>query len=234
MGGIEYSHATTNGKIYASAIYNQEVYTTLMDADTVPWAKVNIMGRINYTHLNKYVAEFAYSYSGTDNYAPGKRFGFFPAISGAWIMSNEGFLANNKAINFLKLRASTGLVGNDQIGSLARFMYVENYGSPNGSYRVGTGLNTTAATIERLQFANPDATWEKAYKTNFGIDAQLFNKLSLSVDYYFENRKDIFVDPTNYLSALIGGRYNYANLGSAKSSGFELELTFKDKIGALV
>jgi len=231
LGGAEYSHATTNGKIYASAIYNQEKYTTLIDADTVPWAKVNIFGRLNYTHLNKYVAEFAYSYSGTDNYAPDKRFGFFPAVSGAWIVSNEDFLANNKTFNFLKLRASTGLIGNDQIGSLARFMYIESYGSPNGSYRVGTGLNTSANTIERLQFANLDATWEKAYKTNVGIDAQLFNKLSLSVDYFIENRKDIFVDPSNYLSALIGGRYNYANLGLAKNTGLELELMYKDKIG---
>ena len=233
LAGVEYSHTTTNGKIYASVNYNQEVYTTKLDADTVPWAEVNIMGRVNYIHNNKYVAEFDYSYSGIDNYAPGKRFGFFPAISGAWIMSKENFLANNKIINFLKLRASTGIVGNDQIGSLNRFMYAESYGSPNGWYRVGTGLSTSTSTIESLQLANVNATWEKAYKTNFGIDAQLFDKLNITADYYFENRNDIFVDPTNYLSALIGGRYNYINLGQAKSSGFELELMYKDKIGAL-
>ncbi len=233
VAGGEYSKTLNNGKLYASAMYNQEVYTSDLVADTVPWAKENIFGRINYTHAKKYVAEFAYSYSGTDNYKPGNRFGFFPTVSGAWIVSNEEFLAHNKVVTFLKLRASTGLLGNDQIGTLARFMFIENYGSPNGSYRLGTGLNTSANTRERLQFDNPNSTWEKAYKTNFGIDAQLFDRLSMSVDYYFENRKDIYVNPSNYLSVLIGGRYNYANLGKSKNSGIDLELLFNDKVGAL-
>jgi TonB-linked SusC/RagA family outer membrane protein len=231
--GAEYSKTLNNGELYASTMYNQEVYTSELVADTVPWAKVNILGRVNYTHAKKYVAEFAYSYSGTDNYKPGNRFGFFPTVSGAWIISNEDFLINNKVISFLKVRASTGLLGNDQIGTLARFMFIESYGSPNGSYRLGNGLATAATTRERLQFGNPNTTWEKAYKTNFGIDAQLFNRLSISADYYFENRKDIFVNPSNYLSVLIGGRYNYANLGTSKNSGIDLELLYNDKIADL-
>lgn len=235
LGGLEYNKSLTNGSLYASAIYSAEVYNTVytLDFDDFSRAKINMFGRVNYMHKNKYIAEFGYSYSGTENYVPGKRFGFFPAISGAWIMSNEDFMNNKRKINFLKVRASYGMVGNDGLGSLPRFMFHEYYGSPSGAYRIGNLLNSSESTYEIIRFANPDATWEKAYKTNIGVDVEFYNKLSLSADYFHEKRKDIFVDPENNLSAVIGGRYNFLNQGEAKNSGAELELFYKDKIGSL-
>jgi TonB-linked SusC/RagA family outer membrane protein len=179
--------------------------------------------------MNKYIAEVNLSYSGSDNYAPGKRYGLFPAISGAWIVSNESFLSSSAVVNFLKLRASYGVVGNNRIGSLGRWPFFEYYTGVNGNYRIGgSTLNVNETTLEPTSVPNPDATWEKAYKTNLGIDAQLFNKLSLSADYFFETREDIFVNPSNYLSVLIGSRYSYLNLGSAKNSGYEVELTYSN------
>jgi TonB-linked SusC/RagA family outer membrane protein len=231
IAGLEYSHETKNGKLYASGMYLRQLYTTTFTISNVPWAKENFNGRVNYNHLGKYVAEFGYSYSGTDNYAPGNRFGFFPSLSAAWILSGEDILKGNKAIGLLKLRASSGLVGNDQIGTLPRFMFQENYGSPSGNYYVGNTLSTTSTTRELSSKSNPDATWEKAYKTNFGIDAEFFGKLNFSADYFFEKRTDIFVDPANNLSVVIGSRYNYMNEGSAKNSGAEIELMYKDRIG---
>jgi TonB-linked SusC/RagA family outer membrane protein len=232
LGGAEYNKDLGNGVLYASAIYQRELYTTSYLLNQVPWAKINLFGRVNYSHMNKYIAEFGYSYSGTDNYAPESRFGFFPSVSAAWIISNENFLQESSRVNFLKIRASYGLVGNDRIGSLRRFMFNEYYGSPLGGYRLGNSLTTTQGTYESTALVNMDATWEKAYKANIGVDAQLFNKLSFSADYFFENREDIFVDPGNNLSVLIGGRYNQLNLGSAKNSGVEFEMNFQDNLGA--
>jgi TonB-linked SusC/RagA family outer membrane protein len=232
LAGLEYNQDTKNGKLYASAIYLRELYTTKLVEDTVPWAKINLMGRVNYTHKDKYIAEFGYSYSGTDNYAPGSKFGFFPSLSAAWVMSKESFLENNKNIDFLKFRASTGIVGNDQIGTtVPRFIFIESYGSPSGGVRLGNQLGTQDPTREMNRFANPDVTWEKAHKTNIGLDAQLFGKLSISADYFFEKRTDILVDPANNLSVVLGGRYNNQNSGSAKNSGTELEMMYQDKVG---
>jgi TonB-linked SusC/RagA family outer membrane protein len=233
LGGLEYNLETSNGQLHASAIYLRELYTVSLDESNVPMAKINLMGRVNYSLQGKYVAEFGYSYSGTDNYAAESRFGFFPSVSAAWVLSNESFLSGNQNINFLKLRASAGLVGNDQIGDLPRFMFLEPFGSPSGGFRIGDQLGTNAATREMVRFANPDATWEKAQKANIGLDAQLFNKLSVSADYFMEKRSDIFVDPANNLSVIIGGRYNYLNLGLAKNSGAEIEMMYQDKAGAL-
>lgn len=230
--GMEYSAKTSGGKIYASANYLQDLYTTTFTAENVPWAKINFMGRLNYTHNEKYIAEFGYSWSGTDNYAPGNKFGFFPTFSAAWVLSNESFLSANNAINFLKLRVSSGLLGNNQLGNLPRFMFLEPYGSPSGSYYIGNELGTTMTTRERSRLANPDATWEKAHKTNIGLDGELFDKISLSADYFFEKRSDIFVNPDNNMSVVIGGRFTYLNQGSAKNSGAELELMYQDRVGS--
>jgi TonB-linked SusC/RagA family outer membrane protein len=226
LGGLEFTREIGNGVLYASAIYNRTLYRTEYASNNVPYAKINFMGRVNYNHQNKYIGEFGYSYSGSDNYAPGKRFGFFPSISGAWVLSNEDFMANASFINFLKIRASYGMLGNNRIGDLERFPYFEYYGSPQGSHRVGNLLSTSIGSFERSAYPNADATWEKAFKTNIGVETQLFNGLSLSADYFTETREDIFVDPSNYLSVLIGSRYNYLNLGSAKNHGAEVQLMY--------
>lgn len=231
LGGVEYARTIGNGELYASMILQRELYTTSYVLSEVPWAKVNLFGRVNYVHDNKYIAEFGYSYSGTDNYSPGSRFGFFPSVSAAWIASNESFLSGSSLVNFLKLRGSFGMVGNDRIDDLRRFMFKEYYGSPSGAFRMGNTLSSNQGTFESTALANEDATWEKAYKANIGLDAVLFNDLSLSVDYFNEKRTDIFVDPANNLSVVIGGRYNYLNLGSAKNSGFETELMYKSSAG---
>lgn len=233
VGGLEYNRTLNNGKLFASANYLQEVYTTTLSASNVPMAMINIMGRVNYMHKEKYVAEFGYSYSGTDNYGPGSRFGFFPSFSAAWLLSSEEFMKSSELVNLLKLRVSSGMVGNNQIGDLPRFMFLEPYGSVLGGYPIGIGLENSMATIENIRMANPGATWEKGHKTNIGVDAKLFDKISLSADYFFEKRRDIFIDPENNLSVLIGGRYTYLNLGSAKNSGTEIELLFNDNIGDL-
>lgn len=233
LGGVEFNREIGPGVLYASAMYHRTLLRTEYASNNVPYAQINFMGRINYNLRNTYIAEFGYSYSGSDNYAPDNRFGFFPTISGAWVLSNEDFLAGNSAINFLKLRASYGMIGNNRIGNLERFPYFEYYGSPQGAHRIGNGLTTSSGTFERFAYPNFDATWEKAYKTNIGFDAQVFNHLSVSADYFMETREDIFVDPSNYLSVLIGSRYNYLNLGSAKSNGAELELMYHNKSGSL-
>lgn len=231
--GAEFQRKIGEGTLYASAIYSQELYKTDYSGNNVPFAKVNMMGRVNYSYKDKYIAEFGYSYAGSDNYAPGKRKGFFPAISGAWILSNESFLSGSDMINFLKVRASYGLTGNNRIGSLDRFPFYEYYSSAMGSYRIGNTLGTAAGTFEKTSYPNKDATWEKAYKANFGVDATILKNLSISADYFFENREDILVDPSDNISFLIGSRYTYINEGSAKNNGAEVQLTYSKTGGEL-
>lgn len=231
--GLEFNRIFGKSVVHLSTMYSRSLLTTTFDASNVPYARINLMGRANYNYNGKYIGEFGYSYSGSDNYSPGKRFGFFPAISGAWVISKENFFPVTESVDFLKIRASYGMVGNNNIGSLERFPYFEYYTSPNGSYRTGNNLGTNQATFEIAAYPNENSTWEKAYKTNIGVDAQLFSKLSFSADYFSENREGILVNPSNFVSMAIGSRFDYLNMGVAKNHGFELEMTYSDRTSTM-
>jgi TonB-linked SusC/RagA family outer membrane protein len=231
--GLEFNRTFGKSGVHLSTMYSRSLYTTTFAASNVPYARINLMGRANYNYDGKYIGEFGYSYSGSDNYAPGKRFGFFPSISGAWVISKESFFPASGAVDFLKIRASYGMVGNNNIGSLERFPYFEYYTSPNGSYRTGNNLGTNQTTYEIAAYPNENSSWEKAYKTNIGVDAQLFSKLSLSADYFSENREGILVNPSNFISMTIGSRFDYLNMGIAKNHGFELEMTYSDRTSVM-
>jgi TonB-linked SusC/RagA family outer membrane protein len=230
LAGLEYQKQKGQHTIYASAIYFQESYKA--DGDELPFAKQRIMGRISYNYNSKYFAEFGYSYSGSENFPKGNRFGFFPSFSAGWMLSKEKFMANSTSINLLKIRGSFGLLGNDNVGNSSRFIFNQFYAG-SGNYLLGNNLGINAPTFTQGNLANRDVTWEKAYRTNIGLDALLFKKLSVSVDYFFENRNDIFLNPSSYIPALMGATFNNVNKGKTKSSGGELELTYNGKLGAV-
>src|SRR5690606_33859156 len=128
---------------------------------------VGIGGRFTFTNRNKYIGEFSFGYYGSENFPEGKRFGFFPAVSLGWILSNEGFINDNGLIGFLKLRTSYGLTGHDNIGG-QRFAYYHDYISGPG-YFFGTGNSSFGGIMEGV-LANRDVTWEKDKKFNIGFD----------------------------------------------------------------
>ena len=197
----------------------------------------NISGRVNYSYKNRYVAELGFSYFGVDSYAPGNRWGFYPAISGAWIVSNETFLKDSKAINFLKLRASLGKTGgadadNSPQGQNGRYLYQQYYAATSpagGSLYLGDGTPVYQNLLAPLYTANPNIFAEKSIKYNIGFDANFFKKLELTMDVFMDKRSDI-VTYDNSVPGTWGINTIIKNLGKVTNKGFEISSVFNDKI----
>lgn len=230
-GGFNYERKFNDHNFSGMLMYQQDKYTIL--GNQSPFAMQNLMGRFNYNYKEKYFGEVVASYSGIESYGPGKRFGFFPAISGGWLIHKEDFWKQNPTINYLKLRASVGLVGNDK-GS-PRFNYNQYWGTAtNQFYYFGTGITPYNALVQ-LGTANPNLTWETGLVYNVGINATAFNhKLDFSADVFREMRSDILVDMDNGLPA-IGGVQASAleNRGKVLNYGTEIATTYSDKAGNL-
>jgi TonB-linked SusC/RagA family outer membrane protein len=204
--------------------------TQLVKGGEIPYVSQGVVARLTYAYKNTYFAEFNAGYNGTDNFAKGKRYGFFPAVSAGWIVSKEAFLRNNRVIDFLKLRASYGLTGNDQLSG-RRWLFVSEY--QNGTaYNYGDPLVAIAGTKEG-PMANADVTWEKAHKLNIGLEVKLWKELlGITIDLFREKRDDILIT-RGTVPAIIGvtpGNMPPANMGSVVNRGFEIELVHKGTI----
>lgn len=200
----------------------------------------NFNGRFNYNYDNRYVAELAFSYFGIDAYAPDNRWGFYPAVSGAWILSNEEFLEESKVFTLLKLRASVGTTGGsdtsvtENLGSFSsngRYLYQSyNSGSSIGAFYTGNGTPTWQNTLAPLFIANEDVFAEKSLKYNVGLEFGLFEKLNTTIDVFLDKRSDILT-LDNSIPGYYGNNYYYSNIGKMTNKGFELTTRFSDKIG---
>ncbi len=236
---IEYGRTFNKHNVGALLLYNAQQYRSPGLAFHVPKGVVGFAGRATYSYDNRYFFEFNAGYNGSENFPEGKRFGFFPAYSAGWIVTNEKFFPKNNILTFLKLRASYGEVGNDQVGG-SRFLYLPNAweyyeGSNNGGwfgYTDGSSVNPVyykGAMESRL--GNPDVTWERAKKTNIGIDANFFrDRLSVVAEYFNEDRSDIL---WNYgtVPSYIGATPPMANIGRVNNHGYEIQVTWSHSIG---
>ncbi len=211
--------------------------------DAPPKASQGLVSRITYNYDRRYFLEFNAAYNGSENFAPGRQYGFFPAVSAGWTLSNEKFLANVPWLNNLKLRGSYGLVGNDKLN--VRFLFLDNYGVQTGgsvaTYSkpgngVRFGLPTSAVTYDvvvQSSFGNPEVTWETGTKRNIGIEGSFFNKaLSITVDLFDERRKNILTDRSSGL-AMYGQKYPALNIGEVYNKGYEIELNYQGKLGQI-
>lgn len=234
--GIDYDRTFGDHKVTALVLYNQSKYWSPSLAYYVPNAYQGLVGRVTYEYASRYLLEFNMGYNGTENFAKGKRFGFFPAFSAGWIVSEEPWIPKNKVLTYLKIRASYGEVGNDRIGG-DRFLYLpSSYGTADDSalYRynfgVATNPNSSLAVIEN-KIGNPDLTWEKARKTNVGLDFNMFSgKLSVQSDFFYEYRDNILANRSTE-PVIIGAKLPAYNLGSMRNAGFEVDATWRDRIG---
>ena len=190
-----------------------------------PYATEGIVGRFTYDYNKRYLAEINAGFNGSENFAPGKRYGFFPAFALGWIVTNEPFMRNSgfrKVVNSLKVRGSLGWVGNDKIGS-DRFIYLQQYEETGGAM-FGTGDNWFQG-IRQGTIANKNVQWEVARKQNIGFESDWFNGLfGLNFDYFFEYRDKILTTISNTSPSYIGATFSAANIGIVKNEGFELEL----------
>ena len=186
-----------------------------------------LVGRFTYSYDDRYLFEFNAGYNGSENFVEGSRFGFFPAFSIGWRVTQEDFMASTQDwLNNLKIRGTYGQVGNDNYAG-QRFLYLENW-TQGSRYVFGT---TTATTITEGSYPNFNVTWERAVKYNLGIEFGLFNDLlDGNVDLFSETRDNIL---TEYLRKplWIGITSAAGNLGRTRNSGFEVELSHSKTIG---
>lgn len=226
---LNYDRKMGNNGLAAQLVYHQDVYRP--GGNNVPFANQNIAGRVNYHIRNTYIVELGMSYSGSESFPAGNRFGFFPSLSAAWIASNESFLSGSKTITFLKARASAGLLGNDRTNG-SRFAYDQYYFFDGSGYSFGKNNNWWGAVVEGA-LGNPGITWEKAMKYNIGVDATFFNRLDVNLELFHENRKDILATADATVPGYVGVAMPLENLGQVKNKGFELSATYTGKTGDL-
>ena len=180
-------------------------------------------GFLSYRYNDTYLVDISMAYQGSEQYPSNKRYGFFPAVSAGWILSNEKFLESAGFIDFLKIRGSYGLTGNQ----------VSTYFDYLGSFTTGSGyyFGVTPALVGgwyENRIANPVLTWEKCYKANAGIDLALAgNRITASFDYFNEHNNDILI--SNSITSMYGASVNTPD-GEFKNKGYEIQAGWNDKI----
>lgn len=214
-------------EVSALVLYNQSRDYYPKSYSYIPRSYVGVVGRVTYGYKHKYLFDINAGYNGSENFAPGStRFGLFPSASLAWVISEEGFMKNQSAITFLKLRASIGKVGNDR--GTSRFMYMQSVWNPNNSYNFGVNNPNSLPGYTSGTPGNSDVTWETSVKSDFGLELKMFrDRLSLTGDYFYEKRTGILISP-NSTPSIIATSLPNLNLGKVDNHGFEVSLGWSD------
>lgn len=240
-----YNRKFGNHNVSGLLLYNQNkrYYPKMMPY--LPTAYVGLVGRATYDYKSRYMAEFNIGYNGSENFSPDKRFGTFPAVSLGYILSEESFMKNQKVFDFLKLRASIGLVGNDNMQN-NRYLYLpdsydvdkskieDSWKNNMWGYNFGYANDVLIKGAIENRLGNPNVTWETALKQNYGIDMNfLDNRMKVKAEYFRENRKDILIARQTIpgLTALSPKLLPVVNMGEVQNQGYEVELDWNDKVG---
>lgn len=229
---LDYNRSFDDHHVNGMALWNLDQYDNNVPGSdliqSLPRRKMGIAGRLSYDYAHRYMIEVNAGYNGSENFAAGNRWGFFPSIAIGWNLAQEEFFKPiTHIISNLKFRGSYGLVGNDQItqdGSLVRFIYLSDINLQNtADFTTGYGNNKVSykgPTYNRYQ--NNAITWEVGEKLNIGMDLQLFNDVNFTIDGFREIRRDIFQQKNsipNYLGT--AGTVVYGNLAKVKNWGFD-------------
>ena len=197
---------------------------------SLPYRNVGLAGRLTYAYGDRYFIEGNFGYNGSERFAENERFGFFPSIGTGYLISNENFWKPlKKTISKLKFKATYGLVGNDEIGRPEdRFFFLSEVDLNNGGRGMsfGTDFKYSRNGISIRRYEDPNITWEKAYKQNYGIEIGLFDKIEIMADYFRENRKGILqrretVPVTMGLQAA-----PQSNIGESFGSGIDVSVDY--------
>ena len=219
--------STYNGAYTSAGTLN----TSNSTATPVEGGILSYLGRVNYNYDSKYLLQFLFRSDASTKFAPENYWGFFPSVSAGWVISKEKWFDNIRWVNYLKLRASIGTTGKNDIQPWKwrqLYSYAADKGmgfGSNGGVLVG-GLTPDATP-------NPNITWDQSIKQNFGIDASFFrNRLSVSIDQYVENISDILtqVSSTVGVPISIGGAFAEENFSGLRSWGTEVSLNWSDRI----
>ena len=234
---LNYSHRFTNKhNVSGLLLYYQKAQQDHNQA--LAYKKQGYVGRATYMYDNRYSMEANFGFTGSETFAPGHRFGFFPAVGVAWIASNEHFYPEElkEVISSLKFRVSVGRTGNDNTGG-SRFLYRSSYSSSSSyGYPLGIGgsgtLNSINGVIEG-RFAAPDLEWEIEDKRNYGADISLFNgRIDLTADYFDNFRSNILLQRRT-VSDVAGLRQApWQNFGKVSNKGVDASLNIKQNFGS--
>lgn len=229
--GINYERIFGDHSVTALLLGNAQKYFIPGDSFNTPSGNMGLVGNLRYDYKQRYLAEVSFGYNGTEQFSEDKRFGFFPAYSAGWVISNEPFFPKTDWLSFLKVRGSYGLTGYDKIGG-DRYVYLPSSFQVNqAGYYWGNGNGSSANTYtngtNEAKLGNPDVTWEEETKRNLALEAKFFkNRLSLIVDAFKNERTNIFTQP-----GLVPASYGVpsanvprANLGIMKNKGYEASL----------
>lgn len=233
QANIDYNRTFGKHNVKGLLLYNQQDY---QDADatnaisSLPFRLQGLVSRLSYGYNNRYFLELSAGYNGSENFQEGNRFGFFPAAALGWIVSEEPFFKNNiKAIQYLKLRGSYGIKGNDQIGG-RRFAYLTTVGGGNGGYTFGIDANTAVGGRGEDQWG-ANLTWERERETNIGLEMRFLKGFNLQADVFKRHREGIFLQRAA-LPAILGLQNNpFGNLGEFENKGFEATLEYRAQLG---
>ena len=196
---------------------------------------LSYIGRINYAYMDRYLFEFLLRSDASTKFAPENYWGTFPAISGGWVISEEPWFQNTqglKWIDFLKIRASWGLTGRD---NATPWQWTQHY-KQDANRGVVFGENSNSGSRITINSAtqdvNTDIHWDKSYKTNLGLDFQFLNKrLAVNMDWYYEKNREMLMKITGEIPSPVGATKTYNNFGEMNSWGWEIGITWRDKIG---
>ena len=249
QGILNYDHYFgTKHHVYGLYLFNRDSKwqnNTTALAQQYNYIPVNFTGqsvRLGYDFREKYLFQLNVGYNGTDRFGNGKRFGTFPAASIGYNIAEEDFFKKAGLLSFInvfKLRASYGIVGSDILPSGSFYSYRNDYvanGQTNRNYQGNFGTSTgnsgnVTTSIQEGTLSNENVTWEKEKQLDLGLDFSMFNKkLSGSVDIFNRNRYDILTT-RGTVSTIFGANLPPVNLGKVNNRGYELELTYADKIG---
>lgn len=197
---------------------------------SLPQRNVGLAGRFTYGYDSRYFIEANFGYNGSERFARNERFGFFPSIGGGWILTNEAFMAPYQdTFSKIKLKATYGLVGNDQIGREEdRFFYLSqvNMNNTDRNYTFGQDFNYSRNGISISRYADPYITWEVSKKMNLGFELNLWNSLEIQMDYFTENRSKILQLRSDIPSFMGLQAKPQANVGEAEGKGVDLSVDY--------
>ncbi len=222
---LNYQHTFGNHDVSGLLLANRQ---QKVRGGEIPYVSQGMVTRLTYSYDQTYFAEFNAGFNGTDNFAKESRYGFFPAVSAGWIALKDGNL-----VNFLKIRGSFGLNGNDQLSGGRRWLFLSEFQSGSG-YSFGDPLQSITGLTEG-PLNNPFVTWEKAKRSNIGLELKLFRNglLNINGDFFYEKRKDMLVIPQN-IPVEVGvdkASLPPSNFGVTENKGFETELSHRHSIG---
>ena len=195
------------------------------------WAIQSIFGRLTYNYDERYLFEATMRYDGSSRFPTDSKYGFFPSAALGWRVSEEKFWKDSSVAKWftnLKIKASTGVLGNNNIGNYP-YQSVYTLGS-NQNYVFG-GVYTTGASI--TTYVDPNLKWEKTRTSDIGIETGFFqNRLTFNATYYYRKTTDVLYKPSASYSSIFGLNLSQVNTGAVENKGWEFEIGYRDKVGS--